>query len=133
MVFHSLIASPRFWKNAPLTWILVEVVIVTAITAIADAAATSVVVIYPVLIIQAGVWFRARLVWLATFATMISYAALSLEHLARKGVDPNDHPGLVLVSLAVLGGTLAMIVRQIPAREQKAPIPLKSGSIRQST
>jgi hypothetical protein len=94
-----------------------DIVLLTALASISDAAANSPLIFaYFVIIALSGLRFNIRLVWCATVGTMLAYMTL----VARS--DPvwfdADHTvrpvaqGLMLLSLALVGIVLGQIIRR---------------------
>lgn len=116
VVFCRLsVASGRTeWIRPP--WIAVDVAVLTAMLRILDAATSSLVVCYPLVIAASGLWNRVRLVWFTTALAMAGYAALAVDaSLRRPTLDSNHHPNIFLAALAVTGYVVAQHVRRIRA------------------
>ncbi len=60
-------------------WCAVDVLLLTHVVWLLDGVNSSLVSIYPVLIVTAGLWSNLRLVWFTTLATFAGYGALILE------------------------------------------------------
>jgi len=63
----------------PRLWCAVDVLLVTQVMWLLDGVSSSLVPVYPLLIITAGLWSNLRLVWFTTLATSMGYAALIIE------------------------------------------------------
>jgi serine/threonine-protein kinase len=114
LIFHRLCrvgGRPERFRPA---WIAADVAVLTAMLRILDAATSSLVVGYSLVIAASGLWNRVRLVWLTTALAMAGYAALALDvSLRRQHLDSNHHPNILLAALAVTGFVVAQHVRRI--------------------
>jgi serine/threonine-protein kinase len=99
-----------------LAWITSEVLLISSILRIRDNTMSSGVVVYPLLIVAAGLWSRIRLVWWATVTAVAAYALLTLESLARKGFPGQDsNESIVVGVLIVTGFVVAKHVKRVLA------------------
>jgi serine/threonine-protein kinase len=97
-------------------WIIVDIAVLTAMLRILGAAASSLSVGYPLMIVVSGLWSRIRLVWLTTVISMTGYALLALDAWWRGTVvDSNHYPNIFVAALAVTGFAVAHQVRRISA------------------
>ena len=91
----------------PRVWCLVDVALVTRVILLLDGVRSSLVLLYPLLIVSVGLWSRARLVWFASLASALGYAALVFDsvlwrtELARP-IDAHVVFGAVLLATAGL-------------------------------
>ena len=97
-----------------MAWIAAEVLLITAILRIRDNTMSSGVVVYPLLIVAAGLWSRAKLVWWTTATAVAAYVLLTLESIARKGASDNNE-GIVVGVLIVTGFVVAKHVNRVLA------------------
>ena len=65
-----------------MAWIASEVLLISAILRIRDNTMSSGVVVYPLLIVAAGLWSRIQLVWWTTIISVVAYVVLILDSLA---------------------------------------------------
>jgi serine/threonine-protein kinase len=85
-----------------MAWMAAEVVLITAILRIRDNTMSSGVVVYPPLIVAAGLWSRVRLVWWTTATAVAAYILLTLESFVRKG--PSDNNEAIVVGILIVTG-----------------------------
>jgi hypothetical protein len=97
-------------------WIVIDVAMLTALLGLLDAASTSLVLGYPLLISASGLWDRVRLVWLTTALCTAGYAALVIEVHRWAIVWPSrtrtEDPNAVLVILLITGYVVAIQVER---------------------
>jgi len=60
-------------------WGTLDVVLLTAVLLIADGAASSLLVAYPLLLVASGLWFQRRFVWFMTALLLASYGLLVVD------------------------------------------------------
>jgi serine/threonine-protein kinase len=112
---YALRKAPRA-ESIKIAWIASEVLLISAILRIRDNTMSSGVVVYPLLIVAAGLWSRPKLVWWATIISVAAYLVLILDSLARKGFPGQDNnEGIVLGVLVVTGFVVARHVNRILA------------------
>jgi serine/threonine-protein kinase len=106
--------GPRIPLRA--AWIVVDVALLTLLLGLLDAASTSLVLGYPLLIAASGLWDRVRLVWLTTALCMCGYAILVIEFRAWEILWPTrtktQDPNAVLVILLITGYVMAIQVER---------------------
>jgi hypothetical protein len=96
-----------------------EIVDVASLTAILYYSQTSVesplIVCYPLFIIAAGLWYRARYVWLATVLSVLSYGLLWWEASINRPdiLRPYDIHSVYMVGMIVSGFLATRLVRRI--------------------
>jgi serine/threonine-protein kinase len=104
LLFHF--ALRRDWRAdlVKLAWITSEVLLTSAILRIRDNTMSSGVVVYPLLIVAAGLWSRVRLVWWATVTAVVAYTLLTLESFLRKGLPGQDNNESIVVGVLIVTG-----------------------------
>jgi serine/threonine-protein kinase len=116
LLLRRLARRERGWELTRMTWIAIDVTLLTAILRILGAANSSLVIGFTMLIAASGLWHRVRLVWLTTGLSMIGYSLLAVDaYLRNIRYDDNHHPDIVLAGLAVTGLVIAQQVRRIRA------------------
>jgi serine/threonine-protein kinase len=115
-MLRRLARRERGWERIRMTWIAIDVTLLTAILRILGAANSSLVIGFTMLIAASGLWHRVRLVWISTGLSMIGYSLLAVDaYLRNIRYDDNHHPDIVLAGLAVTGLVIAQQVRRIRA------------------
>jgi serine/threonine-protein kinase len=104
LLFHYAVRRPWRPELAKLSWITAEVLLISTILRIRDNTMSSGVVVYPLLIIAAGLWSRIRLVWWATVTAVAAYGLLTLESFARKGFPGQDSNESIVVGVLIVTG-----------------------------
>jgi serine/threonine-protein kinase len=113
--WYALRRAPRA-EAIRMAWIAAEVVLISAILRIRDDTMSSGVVVYPLLIVAAGLWSRIRLVWWTTATAAVAYTLLIVDSFARKGfAGRENNEGIVLGVLVVTGFVVAKHVNRILA------------------
>ena len=116
ILFNGLLRRNRWPETVKMAWIASEVVLTTAILRIRDNTVSSGVVVYPLLIVAAGLWSRTKLVWWTTATSLAAYVALVVEAWIRKGGSgPDNNESIILGVLLVTGCVVAQQVRRILA------------------
>jgi len=96
----------RWETSGILAWGAVDVVATTAILLLADGAASSLVVIYPLLVVASGLWLRVGVVAFTTVAALASYAVLVADFYFRRvelqATFPRDADRHVFFAFALL-------------------------------
>jgi len=98
----------------PRVWCLVDVALVTRVILLLDGVRSSLVLLYPLLIVSVGLWSRARLVWFASLASALGYAALVVDSVLWRTelARPVDaHVVFGAVTLATAGLTIVHLRR----------------------
>ncbi len=86
------------------TWILL----------IGDGVASAMVLIYPLLIVGSGLWFRRRVVAFMTFMVLVSYSVLVADSSLRRpelSVDVFQHL-IFAASILILGTLVSLMVKR---------------------
>ncbi len=86
ILFQRLLSSQRWRMRACFGWgTLDAILLLTILLFLAeDGVASPLVIVYPLLIIGAGLWFRVRFVWYMTTLSLISYAILLVDLYCRR-------------------------------------------------
>jgi serine/threonine-protein kinase len=114
LVFHRRVRRVGSTGRVRMAWIAVDVAVLTAMLRLLDAAASPLVVGYPLLIAASGLWSKVRLVWLTTGLSMAGYALLALDAWRRAAAsDGNHHPNILLATMVVMGLVIAQQVRRL--------------------
>jgi tRNA A-37 threonylcarbamoyl transferase component Bud32 len=113
LIFHGMARRETRYGWARPGWMIADIVLLTASLRILDAATSSLVIFYAVLIAASGLGNRVRLVWLTTGLSMAGFAALALD-VFRRGVPTgsNHHPNIFLAALGVTGFVIAYQVKR---------------------
>ena len=109
-----MIARRNRWQDSVrLAWAAADVVMLTLILWLLDAVGNSMVVGYPLLVAASGLWFRVRLVWVATALAEAGYGLLVLDAWMRGTLGKHDHPNIVMAAIAVTGFVVARQVKRL--------------------
>jgi serine/threonine-protein kinase len=116
IVFHVLLRRGIGSSRLRPLWIATDVALITAAYRLLDAATSSLLVGFPLVIAASGFWYRVPIVWLTTGLSMLGYALLAIDA-AYRGVadDANHHPDIVLATLAVTGFVVSHQVKRLRA------------------
>jgi serine/threonine-protein kinase len=97
------------------SWMVLDIVMMTAMLLVMGAGNSSLVIGYPLLIAASGLWRRQSLVWLTTALATAGYAILAFDLWWRGlSLQPNHYPNVPVVGLAVTGFIVAHLVRRGP-------------------
>jgi serine/threonine-protein kinase len=133
LMLRRLARREHGWERIRMTWIAIDVTLLTAILRILGAANSSLVIGFTMLIAASGLWHRVRLVWFTTGLSMVGYCLLAVDaYLRNIRYDDNHHPDIVLAGLAVTGLVIAQQVRRIRALAA-AKAPVSAGTSELST
>ena len=111
IALHRPAHDPRRARWARPAWIAADMACVTALLWMMEAALSSLVVGYPLLIAASGLWTRVRWVGLATALAVGGYLILLIS--AEPG--PNHHPNIIVAVLAITGLVVAQQVKRLRA------------------
>jgi hypothetical protein len=104
---------------ARLIWGSFDAAFLLAVMLLADGAASPLVVLYPLLIVGSGLWFRVRFVSYITVLALLSYGVLIVDfYYWRPGLQQNFDAGLHrhvvnVAALLVLGTMVAYLVHRV--------------------
>ncbi len=121
IILQQLIKRDRWPWVCRFAWAAVDAVMLLAAVMIADGAASGLIVVYPLLIVTSGLWFRVRLVWFMTVISVLSYITLALDfHLRRvdlmaKYAFGYDRHLACVLTMLVLGAVVSYQVRRVRA------------------
>ena len=97
-----------------LIWLAADAILLTAVLIVDEAYYSSLALTYGIFIVGSGLWFRAKIVWVATFLACLGYVVLVLVGVYRQGfgVSP-QHDVMVLAGLAIMGWLVAAQVERV--------------------
>lgn len=124
---QQLLGSRRWSFPACFVWGTLDSLALLTVLLLADGAASSLVVGYPLIIVASGLWFRERFVWYITFLSLLSYSVLvarfydlyySLPELSQLKLEKSayasfDRHVIFALALFVLGSVVAYLVRRV--------------------
>ena len=114
LAFQAVLRTGRRVSWARPAWLEVDVLLLTIILRLLNAAESVLVVGYPLLIAASGLWFRVRLVWFTTLLAEAAYAALALDAWSRGALTHEDSwPNIFMAALAVTGFVVAHQVKRL--------------------
>jgi serine/threonine-protein kinase len=97
-------------------WAGTDVALLTVELMLTGAGGTVLVSSYLLLVVGAGLWFRAPLVWFTTVLAEVGYGVLLLDCLSRgTDVGPLEYQIIFMATLVILGFTIAHQVRRVRA------------------
>jgi serine/threonine-protein kinase len=99
----------RLWP----AWMAVDVIALTLLLRMLDAANSVLVIGYPMLVAASGLWSRERLVWLTAGLSAYGYATLWMEFVLTVGFERNYYLDIVVASLLVTGLIVSHLVRRL--------------------
>jgi len=105
---------------APFVWgTLDSIFLFTVLLWIADGAVSSLVVVYPLVIVASGLWFRVRFVWFMTGLSLLSYGVLVIDlyyrrpQLLKTNYGGADRHVIFAVSLVLIAAIVAYLVKRV--------------------
>lgn len=108
--------------RATFLWGLMDVACVTWILLLLDGVVSSLIVVYPLLVVGSGLWFLARFVAFVTAASVLSYGLLIADyHLLRPDRYPAGHEVFwdrhvfFVLMLLLAGSVVSYQVRRVQA------------------
>ena len=119
IVCQRLLESRRWSFPARYVWGTFDSLALLTILLLADGAASSLLVGYPLIIVASGLWFRVRFVWFITLLSLLSYGVLVIDFYCRRpelqqfvsaGVDRHV---IFAVALVVLGSVVSYLVQRV--------------------
>jgi tRNA A-37 threonylcarbamoyl transferase component Bud32 len=120
--FQRLLGRERWARPATFLWGVTDVGCVTAILLLLNGVVSSLVVIYPLLVVGSGLWFHRRFVIFITAASMLSYAALMVDYYCLRPAryPPGyeifwDRHAFFLLMLIVMCAVVVHQVRRVQA------------------
>jgi hypothetical protein len=122
VVCQRLMRRPNNWQNAvPFAWGAFDVLAVFLLLFIGDGPVSPLLIVFPLLVVGAGLWFRVRLVWFMTAMTALAYVALVVHyHFWRPELKqdvPLNHDDYIyfVAGLIVMGAAVAYQVQRVRA------------------
>jgi serine/threonine-protein kinase len=120
VVFQWIVSSGRWRIQACFGWGTLDAGLLLAVLLfLADGAASPLVIVYPILIVGAGLWFRVRFIWYMTALSLISYGILVADFYYWRpwlmgGFDPNINRHLdFAVALLIEAGIVSFLVQRL--------------------
>jgi len=113
--------TQRWSVPACVVWGTLDSLALLAVLCIGHGAASSLVVVYPLMIVASALWFRVRFVWFMTCLSLLSYGVLVLDFYRWRpqlyeGVYAGfDRHVIVATSLVITGAVTAYLVRRVRA------------------
>ncbi len=109
----------RAWGSGPILralWLAMDVALLTILLGLLEAATTTAVLGYPLLIAISGLWVRPWLVWQTTALCVAGYIGLvfsyKLQGLPWTTGTKEDDPNIALVLMIVTGHVVALQLRR---------------------
>lgn len=117
VLLQRLLRRPALANLARFVWAGTDVVLLTVALLIADGVASPMVIGFPLLIAGSGLWFRERLVWFVTAASLLSYGVLIVESYGRPPESQRlyYHHLIFCAALALIGVAVAFQVHRVRA------------------
>jgi eukaryotic-like serine/threonine-protein kinase len=123
VVCQQLLESRRWSFPARYVWGTLDSLALLVVLLIADGAASSLVVGYPLIIVASGLWYRKRFVWYITVLSLLSYGVLLIKlHIAvhsgqvasrLEAFTYPDRHVIFAISLVVLGSLVSYLVERL--------------------
>jgi len=121
VLFQRLLHHPKYAQAARFGWAATDVLGQTGVLLVADGVASPMVIGYLLIIAASGLWFRVRLVYFVTAASLMAYGALVSIWYAPPATQPPpfviraDRHVYFMVGMAVLGCIVAYQVSRVRA------------------
>jgi serine/threonine-protein kinase len=121
IVFQQFLKSPRWSIPARFVWGILDSLLLLGVLLVADGAASSLLVGYPLLIVASGLWFRVRYVWFITGLSLASYGLLIADfYLRRPELQQNCYPGfdrhvVFVLALVAITTVISYLVARVRA------------------
>jgi hypothetical protein len=119
IVCQQFLEGRRWSFLTQFVWGTVDSMLFLAVLLVGDGLASPLVVIYPLLVVGAGLWFRVRFVWFMTLLSLVSYAVLVADlyyrrvELPRELVTRGDRHVIFAVTLVLLGAVVSYLVQRL--------------------
>jgi serine/threonine-protein kinase len=116
---QQLLEIRRWSFPARYVWGTLDSLALLTILLLADGAASSLVVGYPLMIVASGLWFRVRFVWFITVLSLLSYGVLVIDFYCwRPELQQTMYAGIdrhVIFAAAflVLGSLVSYLVQRV--------------------
>jgi eukaryotic-like serine/threonine-protein kinase len=127
-VFQKLLNTGRWQEDLPFAWAAADMLLWTVLLVVDNEAPESPLLIgYGCLIAAAGLWFRARLVWFVTIASLVSYSVVLAAYLMNDGKINGPHRQIIFgVGLLLIGSVVSYQVNRVRALSryyERRPLP----------
>jgi eukaryotic-like serine/threonine-protein kinase len=120
IICQRFLESRRWSLAAPFVWgTLDSICLLIVLLLIADGAASSLIICYPLIIAASSLWFRVRFVWFMTMLSLLSYGVLVMDFYYRrpelgvKNYAGFDRHVIFAVSLVILAAIVAYLVQRV--------------------
>ncbi len=116
---QQLLDNRRWSFPARYAWGALDSLALLAVLLIADGAASSLVIGYPLIIAGSALWFRVRFVWFMTLLSLLSYGVLVIDFYFRrpelqKMMDAGYNRHVIFaVGLLILGAIVSYLVQRL--------------------
>ncbi len=115
-LFQLCLRQDRGAEAARYAWSATDVALLTFLLILTSYQQGPMLVGYPVLVACSGLWFRVRLVWFTTAASLAAYGVILAFPNANSKVEWQPHEHVVfLVALIVIGFGVASQVKRVRA------------------
>jgi len=119
-VFCQRIIDGRRWDiSTRFAWGVLDSICLLAVLLLASGAASPLIVVYPLLIVASGLWFRVRFVWFMTGLSLLSYSVLVVDfYWWRPDLHPPTQAGadrhvIFAVALLLIGSVVSYLVHRV--------------------
>ncbi|MBC8113732.1 MAG: serine/threonine protein kinase [Candidatus Saccharimonas sp.] len=113
VLWQQLLNRDRLADVSRIGTIVGDVALLTAALVLSGWTNGTLLVVYPLLIVASGLWFRVPLVWLTTLAAEVAFAALLMLQPSLR--DPWHHALIVATVLLMTGAATAFQVNRVRA------------------
>ncbi len=119
IICQQLLDNRRWSFPARYTWGTLDSLALLTVLLIADGAASSLVIGYPLIIVGSALWFRVRFVWFMTLLSLLSYGVLVIDFYFRrpelqKVMDAGYSRHVIFaVGLLILGAIVSYLVQRL--------------------
>lgn len=119
IVCQQLLDNRRWSFPARYAWGTLDSLALLTVLLIADGAASSLVIGYPLIIVGSALWFRVRFVWFMTLLSLLSYGVLVIDFYFRrpelhKAMDAGYNRHVIFaIGLLILGAIVSYLVQRL--------------------
>lgn len=116
---QQLLDNRRWSFPARFVWGTLDSLALLTVLLIADGAASSLVIGYPLIIVGSALWFRVRFVWFMTLLSLLSYGVLVIDFYFRrpelhKVMDAGYNRHVIFaIGLLILGVIVSYLVQRL--------------------
>ncbi len=116
---QQLLDNRRWSFPARFVWGTLDSLALLTVLLIADGAASSLVIGYPLIIVGSALWFRVRFVWFMTLLSLLSYGVLVIDFYFRrpelhKVMDAGYNRHVIFaIGLLILGAIVSYLVQRL--------------------